>query len=49
MHFLSGNTPITRIARKFGMEIVAGAVDADAYLNLQPTLLETHETKLTFV
>jgi GNAT superfamily N-acetyltransferase len=49
MHFLSGNTPIMRIARKFGMEIVPGATDTDAYLKLQPTLLETQETKLTFV
>ena len=36
MHFLSGNAPIMRIARKFGMDIVTRAGDADAYLNLQP-------------
>jgi GNAT superfamily N-acetyltransferase len=49
MHFLSGNTPITRIARRFGMEIVAGANDADAYLDLQPIPVETEETNQTFV
>jgi hypothetical protein len=36
MQFLSGNVPIMRIARKFGMSIVAGGRDANAYLELQP-------------
>lgn len=36
MQFLSGNVPIMRIARKFGMAIVAGGSDVNAYLELQP-------------
>jgi GNAT superfamily N-acetyltransferase len=36
MQFLSGNVPIMRIARKFGMAIVAGGRDVNAYLELQP-------------
>jgi GNAT superfamily N-acetyltransferase len=36
MHCRSGNAPIMRIARKFGMHIVARGVDADACLDLQP-------------
>ena len=36
MHFLSGNLPIMRIARKFGMAIVAGGCEVDAYLGLLP-------------
>jgi GNAT superfamily N-acetyltransferase len=35
MHYLAENTPVMRIARKFGMHIVVGAGDADAYLTLQ--------------
>ncbi len=46
MHFLSGNAPIMRMARKFGMVIVAGAGDVDAYLKLQPAPFETQETNL---
>ena len=36
MHYVSGNAPIMRIARRFDMDIVAGACDADAHLNLPP-------------
>lgn len=39
MHFLLGNAPIMRIARRFGMDIVAGADEADAHLRLPPTSL----------
>lgn len=46
MHFLSGNVPIMRFARKFGMTIVPGAGDVDAYLKLQPDHFETQETNL---
>jgi RimJ/RimL family protein N-acetyltransferase len=35
MHCLAENTPVMRIAHKFGMHIVVGAGDADAYLKLQ--------------
>jgi GNAT superfamily N-acetyltransferase len=35
MHCLAENAPVMRIARKFGMHIVVGAGDADAYLTLQ--------------
>ena len=34
MHFLSENAPIMRIARRFGMHIVARAGEADAHLRL---------------
>lgn len=52
MHCRSGNVPIIRIARKFGMDIVVGSGDADAYLELQVASLaasgarETQDTKL---
>ena len=36
MHFLSENAPIMRIARRFGMHIVARGVEADAHLKLPP-------------
>jgi GNAT superfamily N-acetyltransferase len=36
MQFLSANVPIVRIARKFGMAIVGGGRDVEAYLTLQP-------------
>ncbi len=49
MHFLSGNTPIMRLARKFSMDIARGAGDADAYLKLQSTPPETQETKLPVI
>lgn len=39
MHFLLGNAPIVRIARRFGMDIVADADEADAHLRLPPTSL----------
>ena len=39
MHFLSGNAPILRIARRFGMDIVARASEADAHLKLPPASL----------
>jgi hypothetical protein len=39
MHFLLGNAPIMRIARRFGMDIVADADEADAHLRLPPTSL----------
>ena len=35
MQFISGNAPIMRIARRFGMDIVAGRRDVYAYLRLQ--------------
>jgi GNAT superfamily N-acetyltransferase len=35
MHCRSGNAPVMRIARRFGMHIVARGVDADAWLDLQ--------------
>jgi hypothetical protein len=34
MHFLSGNTPIVRIARRFGMNIVTAAGESSAHLEL---------------
>ena len=53
MHFLSENAPILRIARKFGMDIVARAGDTDAYLTLLPKSISqafgahaTQETKM---
>lgn len=49
MHCLSGNAPIMHIAHKYGMDIVAGAGAADAYLELHSTIsgeVETRETKL---
>ena len=49
MHFLSEDTPIMRLARKFSMDIAPGAGDADAYLNLQSTPPETQETKLPVI
>jgi GNAT superfamily N-acetyltransferase len=36
MHFLSENAPIMRIARRFGMHIVARGVETDAHLKLLP-------------
>jgi GNAT superfamily N-acetyltransferase len=39
MHFLWGNTPIVRIARRFGMRVVARAGEADACLDLSSTAL----------
>lgn len=36
MHCLAENAPIMRIARRFGMDIVADAGDADAHLELPP-------------
>ncbi len=36
MHCLQENAPIMRIARRFGMEIVTDAGDADAHLGLPP-------------
>lgn len=36
MHCRATNGPIMRIAQKFGLEIVAGWGDAEAYLELQP-------------
>ncbi len=37
MHYVSGNAPIMRIARRFGMDIVAaGAGATDAHLDLPP-------------
>jgi RimJ/RimL family protein N-acetyltransferase len=39
MHFLSENAPIMRIARRFGMHIVARAGEADAHLRLPPASL----------
>lgn len=39
MHFLSGNAPIMRIARRFRMSIVVRAGEADAHLELPPASL----------
>jgi GNAT superfamily N-acetyltransferase len=39
MHFLAGNEPIMRIARRFGMDIVTRADEADAHLQLPPASL----------
>lgn len=39
MHFLAGNEPIMRIARRFGMDIVTRADEADAHLELPPASL----------
>jgi GNAT superfamily N-acetyltransferase len=39
MHCLHKNAPIMRIARRFGMDIVAEAGDADAHLELPPANL----------
>jgi GNAT superfamily N-acetyltransferase len=39
MHFLLGNAPIMRIAQRFRMDIVTGAGDADAHLELPPASL----------
>jgi len=36
MHCLEENAPIMRIARRFGMDIVTDAGDADAHLGLPP-------------
>lgn len=36
MHFLRGNAPIMRIARRFRMNIVADGCDAHAHLDLPP-------------
>jgi GNAT superfamily N-acetyltransferase len=35
MHCLSGNTPVMRIAHRFGMGLITSDGDAAAYLNLQ--------------
>jgi hypothetical protein len=35
MHCRSANTPVMRIAHRFGMDIFASGGDADAYLDLQ--------------
>jgi GNAT superfamily N-acetyltransferase len=35
MHCLSGNTPVMRIAQRFGMDLIASQVDAAAHLKLQ--------------
>jgi GNAT superfamily N-acetyltransferase len=39
MHCLSGNAPIMRIEQRFGMDIGAGAGEADAHLKLPPASL----------
>ena len=39
MHFLAGNEPIMRMARRFGMDIVTRADEADAHLELPPASL----------
>ena len=41
MLFRLENAPIMRIARRFGMRIVAGGGEARAHLNLQPALLSS--------
>ena len=35
MHCLSGNTPVMRIAHRFGMDLITSDGDAAAYLKLQ--------------
>ena len=35
MHCLSGNTPVMRIAHRFGMDLITSDGDAGAYLKLQ--------------
>ena len=49
MNCLSGNTPVMRIARRFGMDLITSAGEAAAYLKLQslppaPIALETQAT-----
>lgn len=49
MHCLSGNTPVIRIAQRFGMDLITSEGDAAAYLNLQslppaPRALEIQAT-----
>jgi GNAT superfamily N-acetyltransferase len=47
MHYVYGNAPIMRIARRFGMDIVAaGAGDADAHLDLPPASLTSMAEEL---
>ena len=41
MHYVYGNAPIMRIARRFGMDIVASAGDANAHLDLPPASLKS--------
>jgi GNAT superfamily N-acetyltransferase len=41
MQYLSGNTPMMRIARRFRMDIVAGGSHADARLELPPPNLRS--------
>src|SRR5215470_6413194 len=43
MRFLSGNVPILRIARKFGMRIIARGSETEAHLALPPTLAASDE------
>jgi hypothetical protein len=35
MHCLSANTPVMRIAHRFGMDVITSDGDAAAYLKLQ--------------
>jgi GNAT superfamily N-acetyltransferase len=51
MQFLSSNIPILRLARRFGMSIVASRGNAGAQLNLQTgpaeaAALETHWSRI---
>jgi GNAT superfamily N-acetyltransferase len=51
MHCLSGNTPVMRIAQRFGMDLITSDGDAAAYLRLQslpaaPIDVETEATPL---
>jgi GNAT superfamily N-acetyltransferase len=48
MHCVSGNTPVMRIAQRFGMDLITCEGDAAAYLKLQsprpaPIAVETEE------
>ena len=46
MHYVYGNAPIMRIARRFGMDIVASAGDANAHLDLPPASLKSVAAEL---
>jgi GNAT superfamily N-acetyltransferase len=46
MHFLWGNAPIMRIARRFRMNIVADGCDAHAHLDLPPIPLVSRAAEL---
>ena len=43
MRYRRNHAPVVRIVQRFGMHVVAGGIDADAHLELQPASLASSE------